>query len=1025
MIAVFCEGGSTSREGSRDLQRLITDCMCLDEKPVISALINRTVFAGQAKDGRSMYETAARYFEALDLPVFNPIVAHFCTLENWRNSDHPLMNEIPWSYLTPEMQGMIEPVMIGLRSKDDRFVPLPERVQRFAGRVAAWVALREKPMNQKKLALILHNCPCSGVEATVGFGYELNVFESAVLLLRRLAEEGFHVNPLPADGEELKQWIMEKKAIQDFRWTSVSDIEQAGGILYRMPLVEYLGYYSQIPEFRRKQMEEMYGDPPGEGMVLNGHLIITGLDLGSVQVMLQPKRGCYGPKCTGEVCKILQSPYCPPPHQFIATYRYLTHHLKVDAMLHFGTHGAVDFLPGKSTGLSGDCWPDIVLHHTPNLYLYNSGVPSEALVAKRRTYAAMVDHLPAVGRGVAPTCRQLAQLLNQYQEASQLGLGQQADLLEQVQTAVSEQPELLKLLKEAPSQEEGLRQLRQWLLGAAVNPSGGALHVLGRTLTENEQAAYVREVWMNGGLSEEILQSFGANELDQMAAIEAFILQVLRDEADPLEHADLIMDVHLMALGLDQMNLEMDNLVHAIKGGYIPPGIYGAPDDNGREVLPTGRNLYTMAADKIPTKAAWKVGEELSLALIEKYLEEEGKYPDQVSMNMISQDITRAKGEQLSQLLHLMGVRPKWAKNGRVLGLELISLEELQRPRIDVLLRITGVMRDSWPDIVALIDDAVLLVASQEENPEDNYIRKHSLALLSELQQAGIEDAERRSTIRIFGDPPGAFGADVDLALKASAWKDEKDLVRYFIQASSHAYGRQLSGDRAVREFVSGAKRTSVSYDITSSRRYDVLDSSFSAEVQGGFGLISKTLLGKKIRQYQGSTEQPGKVRVLSLADKLRECVQNTMLNPFWQRQMMDKGYEGGGEIMSRLQNVFSWQMLTEAVGNNFIDTMVEDFVLDSDMRQFLQENNRFALEEVARRFLELHTRGKWQGEQAVLEALQGIYLEIEGDMEEGIQDTSGDLQAGAVEIYADDKVDTWNRRLREVDALLEAQDKR
>jgi cobaltochelatase CobN len=481
----------------------------------------------------------------------------------------------------------------------------------------------------------------------------------------------------------------------------------------------------------------------------------------------------------------------------------------------------------------------------------------------------------------------------------------------------------------------------------------------------------------------------------------------------------LALDALEIAENLKKTNNEMNSLMAALSGGYVSPGIYGTPDNNGRLVIPTGRNIYALDVDKVPSREAYEIGKQMAVKLIGKYLEEEGRYPEQISMNMISLDISRSKGEQMSQMLFLLGISPVWETNGRVSGLKVIPHQELGRPRIDVVLRITGVLRDSWPSAVQLLDDAVMLAVSLDEPDDMNYVRKHTRQLVAELEKEGTDRIERRSTIRIFGDPPGTFGAGIDLALKASAWGDEKDLARYFVQASSHAYGRELSGDRAVSEFVYSVKQTDVTYDTTAARRYDMLSTGFSAEVHGGFRLLAKTLGGRNVRQYQGAVEQSGEHTVLALKDRLEQCLNETMYNPIWKQAMIDDGYTGGGEIMHRLQNVFSWQCLTESVGDEAVDKLAREYLLDDTMRGFLSRENRYALEEAARRFLELHERGKWDGDPECLMALQNVYLDIEGSLEDGITERSGEIQGGAIEVVDDSKVEAWKEKLRQVDAIF------
>ena len=385
---------------------------------------------------------------------------------------------------------------------------------------------------------------------------------------------------------------------------------------------------------------------------------------------------------------------------------------------------------------------------------------------------------------------------------------------------------------------------------------------------------------------------------------------------------------------------------------------------------------------------------------------------------MISLDIARTHGEQLSQFLYLLGVRPIWDQKGRVLRLEAISIEELGRPRIDVTLRISGVMRDTWPDAVTLMDEAVLLVSSLNETEEENFI----LANIHKMELECGELGERARTIRIFGDPPGAFGAGIDLALKASAWENEKDLARYFIQSSAFAYGKELDGRKSIKEFVQNTKNIDLSCDVSSSRRMDTLACGFGLQVHGAFKIVAETIGGKKIRQYQSMSER-NTVITTTLEKQIEKDIQQTLLNASWQDSTMEDSYTGASEMMHRIQNVFDVKCTSDCVQDQILDQLVETYINDEKMRKWLLENNSYAAEEIARRFLELEARGKWRPDNELLKKLQDNYLSIEGCME-GVSGGNGEIQGGSVEIIRDNQVEIWKKNLEEIDNYLENYEK-
>ncbi|MCL2409841.1 MAG: cobaltochelatase subunit CobN, partial [Oscillospiraceae bacterium] len=378
---------------------------------------------------------------------------------------------------------------------------------------------------------------------------------------------------------------------------------------------------------------------------------------------------------------------------------------------------------------------------------------------------------------------------------------------------------------------------------------------------------------------------------------------------------------------------------------------------------------------------------------------------------MISLNITRTNGEQLSQFLYLLGVVPVWDGLERVTGLRVMSPKEIGRPRIDVTVRISGVLRDTWPTVVELMDEAVLMVAALDESDSDNYILKN---LRTYREQKDLPNDDRQGAIRIFGDAPGTYGAGLDLALLASAWKDEADLVKYFIHASAFAYGRNLNGRKSIREFIDTAKNVDLTTDAAASRR-NTSSGKFGTQVQGGYRLVAKHLGKKTIRQYQSSSERGREVITESLADSLKRTNEETLLNEFWKQSMIARGYDGASDIMNMIQNVFSAQCVTDCFTDDFLDKLTEEYVNNEQMREWLAENNHFALEEIARRMLELYTREKWNPDDEVLEKLKENYLIIEGDIEEGIE-SAGDIQGGNVEILNDADIESWQEQLVDIE---------
>lgn len=1010
VIPVFSSGEKSELVQSFDFQEIVDHYFSRDGKLFIQGLVNFQMHLIKSEYGLSVAENSVRLFSVLDIPVFHPISSYSTTTEKWDRNQNPLADEMQYAYLNPEMAGMTEPVLVSLRDKkDNSIVTLEDNMKSFAKRVKKWMILRTKPNSQKKIALMLHNSVCAGVEATIGKAFGLDAFESTVKLMHRLEEDGYCLENIPENGEALRNLLMEKKAFSDFRWTSVEDIIQSGGCLYRMPVHdEYLEYFDEFTPQMRKQMLDSWGPPPGEGMVMGDNLIITGLSFGNLTILVQPKRGCYGAKCTGEVCKILHDPNCPPTHQYIATYRYLERVMKVDAIIHMGTEGSLEYLPGKGSGLDQQCWSYAVLGCLPNLYPYHIGVISEGTIAKRRANAVMFGHYPASSSGFDSNSLELMDYLNAYCEAVQMENGQETVIRKKIENMLQKNLSQKKLLEDAESFFDGVQLVRSSLLRCAEGRKITRLHVFGENPPHEEAINYLCELLHADGILQPEKQE---DEFQYHRKLHDFVEVRLIDEnlVDPMS-----VDIRNTYRQLMRTYEEEELLLHALKGGFIPSSEGGMPDENGRKILPSGRNFYMMNLDKIPSQTAYERGKILAEQLISAYRVDEGCYPKKIAMNMISLDIARTHGEQLSQFLYLLGVRPIWDRQGRVIRLEAIPLQELGRPRIDITLRISGVMRDTWPAAVALMDDAVLMVSSLEESDSDNYI----LANIHQMETECGKLGDRARTIRIFGDPPGAFGAGIDLALKASAWDDDKDLARYFIQSSAFAYGKGLDGRKSIQEFVQNAKSVDLSCDVSSSRRMDTLACGFGLQVHGGFKKVAEVIGGKKIRQYQSTSELNTKIETMSLAKKVEKDIYQTLLNASWIDSTKRDGYTGASEMMHRMQNVFDAKCTSECIEDRTLNQLAEVYVNDPQMREWLLDQNPYAAEEITRRLLELHSRGKWKPDEELLEKIQENYLSIEGCME-GVTGGNGEIQGGSVEIVRDDKIENWSRNLKEIDDYL------
>lgn len=1011
VIPAYTDGSPNEQLGTMSFQEAVQRFFCKDGKPVIDLLINFQFFGTKAGDGQDMFAQAADCYAGLDIPVIRPAGLGRYTESQWHEHKQPYAADLPTNFIVPELQGMIEPIHIACSDEYHCRQPIPDRVERLTGRIENWITLHRKENKSKRVAIMLHNAPCSGVEATVGQATDLDAFQSAVNILRRLSDEGYCVESIPEDGTALKQLIFDRKAFSDFRWTAAEDIADCGGAIYKMDAAEYKRYYSRLSDYAKQQMESSWGCAPGEAMMLDQHLLITGIPFGNVLIMVQPKRGCYGAKCTGEVCKILQDPACPPSHQYLATYWYLQHHWKADAVVHLGTHGSLEYLPGKTCGLGSDCFPDIVLGDLVNLYPYNASVVPQAMIARRRSYAVTLSYLPAPGKGLDADQRQLAEIIGRYFAAKDQQNGQAELLRSEIEAQAQGSAAAQAVFTRESDFDAALLELRAMLNKTQAYRRGGDHRALGAKPNRQWIRDYITELWCSDPQIADLWDLTGdpAAAMTQMG----YFIDSALDHPNATSDsglAPLIEDAQAIAQSLSYADEELDNLIHALSGGFIRPSQGGDASYAGREILPTGRNIHSGQQDKIPTPAAYARGKQAAEDLLALYQQESGVLPEKVAMNMTSLDVTRTGGEQLGQFLSLMGVRPVWNSTGRVDGLTCIPLEELGRPRIDVTAHISSVMRDAWPDILVLMDRAVQLAARQDEPENMNHVRANS----SSITQSG-EDG----TGRIFGGQPGTYTSAVGLALKASAWRNEDDLARYFIDSSSYLYGEGKQGIRAPGAFAANIRQVDLTCDITNSRRTDAVASSYSARVQGGFRLAAKALGSKKqIRQYMGESSSRAGIRVVAMSDHITHAIEDTLLNDVWREQVMKQGYQGAAELMCRMQNIFDTQCVCENIPPATLDSIARQYLLDETMQRWFRDNNPYALEESSRRFLEMNSRHKWNGDPEVLHRLRRTYLQAEGDLEDGISGL-GEVQAGNVDIIAYGQVESWSKRLSETEKVI------
>jgi len=463
---------------------------------------------------------------------------------------------------------------------------------------------------------------------------------------------------------------------------------------------------------------------------------------------------------------------------------------------------------------------------------------------------------------------------------------------------------------------------------------------------------------------------------------------------------------------------EYEGFLAGLDGGYIEPGPAGSLTRGKIEILPTGRNFFGVDPTTLPTPAAWRVGVETAEKLIQYYLKEHGRYPETVGQWLWSLDGYKADGEQLAQALYLLGVKPVWNFDGSVKGLEVIPIEELRRPRIDVCIRISGIVRDTLPNYIYLIDEAVSKVASLDEPPELNYVRKHYLEHLEKLKKMGRGEEEARC--RVWCSPPGTYGAGVNYAVEASAWKTDEDLAKTWIQWGCYMYTKNSFGKPSPEAFILNVSTVDVVTRNHISDEHDLFNCCCYYSYQGGFYNAVKSLTGRDdVEVVVVDTKDVSRTEVRGMKDEIERIVRAKLLNPAWISAMKEHGYRGANEFSRKILHLYGWSATTKLVDKWVFDEIAKTYVLDEEMRRFFKENNIWALEEITRRLIEAAERGLWKADEEVLKRLRDVYGEIEGMLEEDVSGES-EIQGSNVTWFSPEDVERWREKLAEVSKAWE-----
>ncbi|WP_060882535.1 cobaltochelatase subunit CobN [Streptomyces caniscabiei] len=996
----------------------------IEELRAADAIVTTVLAAGgtkpaEASAGGDDESWDAGALTGLDVPILQALCLTG-SRSAWEESDEGVSPLDAASQIAvPEFDGRLITVPFSFKEIDEDGLPAyvadPERAARVAGIAVRHARLRHIANADKRLALVLSAYPTK--HSRIGNAVGLDTPASAVALLRRLREEGYDFGTdaevpglASGDGDELIRALIEAGG-HDQDWLTE---EQLARNPVRIPAADYRRWYAGLPEELRTSVEEHWGPPPGEMFVdrsanPEGDIVLAALRFGNLLILIQPPRG-FGENPIA----IYHDPDLPPSHHYLAAYRWIAARADdggfgADAMIHLGKHGNLEWLPGKNAGLSAACGPDAALGDLPLIYPFLVNDPGEGTQAKRRVHATLVDHLvPPMARADSyGDIARLEQLLDEYAQISSMDPAKLPAIRAQIWTLIQAAKLDHDLGLDDRPEDDGfddfLLHVDGWLCEVKDAQIRDGLHVLGNPPADADRVNLVlailraRQIWggtqaLPGlrealGLDESAATRVTADEAEAKARALVERMEELGWDPDsvPDEHGEQVTAILEFAARevvprLEATTAELHHVVHALNGGFVPAGPSGSPLRGLVNVLPTGRNFYSVDPKAVPSRLAWETGQALADSLLERYRADNGEWPTSVGLSLWGTSAMRTAGDDVAEALALLGVRPVWDDaSRRVTGLEAIPAEELGRPRIDVTLRISGFFRDAFPHTIGLLDDAVRLAASLDEPAEANHVRAHVQADLAS------HGDERRATTRIFGSRPGTYGAGLLQLIDSRDWRTDADLAEVYTVWGGYAYGRELDGRPAREEMETAYKRIEVAAKNTDTREHDIADSDDYFQYHGGMVATVRALRGTAPEAYIGDSTRPETVRTRTLVEETSRVFRARVVNPKWIEAMRRHGYKGAFELAATVDYLFGYDATTGVIADWMYDKLTETYVLDETNREFLQQANPWALHGIAERLLEAESRGMWEKpDPAVLEGLRQVYLETEGDLEGG-----------------------------------------
>ena len=929
----------------------------------------------------------------------------------WRDGTRGLgARDIAMNVALPEVDGRVFSRAVSFKglnrrdalSKTDivEYEPVQDRVRFVSEMVSGWAGLRRKPAEDRRIALILANYP--NRDGRIGNGVGLDTPAGAVNVLNALKDNGYRIGDIPADGDSLIARMMAGPT------NDYSDLSNRN-VTETFSMADYQQFLAAMPETLQKAMSARWGAPeqdpffrPGE--VDCGHFAVSAFRLGNVAVCLQPARGYnIDPKAT------YHDPDLVPPHNYLAFYAWVRREFAADAVCHLGKHGNLEWLPGKALALSAECWPEVALGPLPNLYPFIVNDPGEGTQAKRRAGAVIIDHLtPPLTRAESyGPLKDLEQLVDEYYEASGVDPRRlkvlSRDILELCRTSGLDKD---CGISDGETETDALAKLDNYLCELKEMQIRDGLHVFGAApegrLLNDLLVALVRVPRGTGeggqslhrALADDLALGFDPLDCvlgdpwtgprpdvltgddpwrtagDTVERLEALAVRLVSGETiiDPawdaskavLENLETTIRPAVEASG----PAEIEGLLTGFGGGFVEPGPSGAPTRGRPDVLPTGRNFYSIDTRTVPTPAAWTLGWKSASLLVERHMQDHGAWPRTMALSAWGTSNMRTGGDDIAQALALMGVQPEWdPASRRVTGFEVLPVSALGRPRVDVTLRVSGFFRDAFPALIDLYDSAARAVAALDESEADNPLAARVREDRAGLMASGLseDEAAHRAGFRVFGSKPGAYGAGLQALIDEKGWQTDADLSRAYVAWGGYAYGAGTEGQAQHALFEQRLQTVEAVIHNQDNREHDLLDSDDYYQFEGGITAAVRTLSGQQPATYHNDHSRPERPQIRTLEDEVARVVRARVVNPKWISGVMRHGYKGAFEMAATVDYLFAFAATAKCVKDHHFDAVYEAFLGDDNVRAFLEDHNPAALKEMSERLLEAQSRGLWR----------------------------------------------------------------